>query len=432
MQRAAGRLAFRAAASRAPRLLGAPAVRLQRRFEAQTTRFAGLKDDVEIVSDVDFRTAGVHIPVLRLLGEDGHLLPGASLPFTLDEGLKMYKSMLIVNVMDQVLNALQRQGRISFYMTSGGEEAASVGSIAGMEMTDPVWPQYRELGAFIHRGFTIQQAVDQCMSKLTDPGKGRQMPVHYVDANLSLQAVTSPLGTQIPQAVGAGYAFRAAGEKKCTASYFGDGAASEGDFAVALNFAATLKSQTIFLCRNNGWAISTPSSEQYAGDGIAIRGLAYGIDTIRVDGNDLAAVYLATKQARKLCVEEQKPVVIEMMTYRRGHHSTSDDSSQYRGGQEVKTHGREGLEPISRMKLLLTREGIWDDAKEEEFRAATKDELMGALRKGEAKKFAPVKDMFEDVWEKPTQQLEQQKKELFEHIEKHRSHYAEKLQKFAE
>merc|ERR1712224_947147 len=106
--------------------------------------------------------------------------------------------------------------------------------------------------------------------KTGDDGKGRQMPIHFVDANINMQAITSPL------------------------CYFGDGAASEGDFAVALNFAATLRAQTIFLCRNNGWAISTPTEEQFAGDGIAVRGIAYAVRCIRVDGNDIAAVYEAT------------------------------------------------------------------------------------------------------------------------------------------
>merc|ERR1719323_977420 len=169
------------------------------------------------------------------------------------------------------------------------------------------------------------------MSRLDDPGKGRQMPVHFCASEINMQAVTSPLGTQIPQAAGAGYAYRMGGERRCGVAYFGDGAASEGDFAVALNFAATLQAQTIFLCRNNGWAISTPVKEQYAGDGIAARGIAYGIWSIRADGNDLAAVYRAAKEARKICIEKGEPVILELMTYRRGHHSTSDDATRYRG-----------------------------------------------------------------------------------------------------
>eukprot|EP00927_Polykrikos_kofoidii_P083141 TRINITY_DN8444_c0_g1_i3.p1 TRINITY_DN8444_c0_g1~~TRINITY_DN8444_c0_g1_i3.p1 ORF type:complete len:480 (+),score=78.69 TRINITY_DN8444_c0_g1_i3:189-1442(+) len=398
-------------------------------------QFAGLRADAEFVHELSFHggpevVAGAALPVLRLVGEDGCLVPGAKLPFSLEEGLAMYKSMVRVSTIDKILNALQRQGRISFYMTSSGEEAASVGTIAALAKDDVVWPQYRELGAFIHRGFTVQKAVDQCMSRGDEPGKGRQMPVHYCAAEINMQAVTSPLGTQLPQSVGAGYAFRVGGERRCAVSYFGDGSASEGDFAVALNFAATLKSQALFLCRNNGWAISTPTAEQYAGDGIAARGIAYGMRSIRVDGNDLAAVYLATQRARERCVEMGEPVMVEMMTYRRGHHSTSDDSTRYRGSTDAKTQGREGLEPISRMSLLLRREGLWSESQETELTDQTREEVMSALQVSEAKKFAPVSAMFSDVWAEEPPHLQSQRRELFEHMERHKAHYAKSLARF--
>jgi 2-oxoisovalerate dehydrogenase E1 component alpha subunit len=331
--------------------------------------------------------------------------------------------MLTVSVVDQILNSLQRQGRISFYMTGLGEEAAQVGSAAALDKMDVVWPQYRELGCFMYRGFTIQQVVDQCMSRHTDPGKGRQMPVHYCDVDLQMQAVTSPLATQIPQVAGAGYAFRIGKEDRCAVAYCGDGSASEGDFAVGLNFAATLKAQTIFLCRNNGWAISTDVREQYAGDGVAARGPAYGMNTIRADGNDLAAVYTAVKMARDHCVQAGEPVMVEMMTYRAGHHSTSDDSSKYRPGQEVKTMSRSGLEPISRMRLLLQDEGRWTEDEEKTLRDAVKEEVMTALKLAEAKKFAPISDMFEDVYASPPPLLQRQRQELEEHLRRHKDKY---------
>lgn len=401
-----------------------------RSFAQSTTQFAGLRSDVELTVEPQYHSAAAPLPVLRLMDEDGKLAPGVELPFSDEEAVSMYKTMLRVSVIDTVMNALQRQGRISFYMTNMGEEAAAVGSAAALSPDDVIWPQYRELGALMQRGFSIQQIADQCLSKEGDPGKGRQMPVHYCDANLQIQAVTSPLATQVPQAAGAGYAFRVGGESRCAVTYFGEGAASEGDFAVALNFAATLRAQTLFICRNNGWAISTPSREQYAGDGIAIRGVAYGMKSIRVDGNDLGAVYLATKQAREYSVEHGEPVMIELMTYRRGHHSTSDDSTRYRGGQAVKSMAQTGLEPISRMNLWLSEKGLWDDTRDEELRDRTREEVMAALKAAEAKKFAPVQDMFTDVWSAPTPQLLQQSVELSQHIEKHRPEYEELLQKF--
>jgi 2-oxoisovalerate dehydrogenase E1 component alpha subunit len=169
---------------------------------------------------------------------------------------------------------------------------------------------------------------------------------------LNFQTISSPLGTQLPQAVGAAYALKRSDRKACVICYFGDGAASEGDFHAALKYnnsvqlndfsmAATTESPVIFFCRNNGYAISTPTKEQYRGDGIgmlisilpwskASRGHGYGMSTIRIDGNDTLAVYNATKEARRICIEENKPVLIEALTYRVGHHSTSDDSSAYR------------------------------------------------------------------------------------------------------
>lgn len=247
------------------------------------------------------------------------------------------------------------------------------------------------------------------------------MPAHYCDANLNIQAVTSPLGTQIPQAAGAGYAFRVSGADRCGVAYFGDGAASEGDFAVALNFAATLQAQTIFLCRNNGWAISTPVKEQYAGDGIAARGIAYGIWSIRADGNDLAAVYSAAKEARKICIEKGEPVILELMTYRRGHHSTSDDATRYRG-HEGKM-GQSGLEPLSRTRMLLEQAGVWSDKDESALKASTRDEVMESMRRAEAKKFAPIDDMFNDVFATRTPHLERQRQELHKHLEAHAGKY---------
>jgi 2-oxoisovalerate dehydrogenase E1 component alpha subunit len=172
-----------------------------------------------------------------------------------------------------------------------------------------------------------------------DLGKGRQMPVHYGSRDLNICTVSSPLATQIPNASGAGYNYRIRGDDRIAITYFGEGAASEGDFHPALNFAATLRCQTLFICRNNGYAISTPIDDQYAGDGIAPRGLSYGMHTIRVDGNDVLAVSIATQKARELIMKEKRPVLIETMSYRGGDHSSSDASSAYRNDKEMQKWG---------------------------------------------------------------------------------------------
>lgn len=227
---------------------------------------------------------------------------------------KMYKSMVKLHVMDNILYESQRQGRISFYMTNFGEEASHIGSAAALTLDDLVYGQYREAGVLMWRGFKIRQFMNQCYGNADDLGKGKQMPVHYGCRALNFVTISSPLSTQMPQAVGSAYALK--GQNKVVICYFGEGASSEGDAHAAFNFASTLKCPVLLFCRNNGYAISTPSREQYRGDGIASRGPGYGINTFRVDGNDVFAVYNATKKAKEFALKESEPVLIEAMTYR--------------------------------------------------------------------------------------------------------------------
>ena len=201
------------------------------------------------------------------------------------------------------------------------------------------------------------------------------MPIHYGSRDMNIVTVSSPLCTQVPQASGAGYNFRIRGDDRIAVTYFGEGAASEGDFHSALNFAATLRSQTLFYCRNNMYAISTPIDDQYAGDGIVVRGVAYGMPSIRVDGNDLIAIYHATKKARELILKEKRPVLIEAISYRVGDHSTSDFSQRYRDEEEMKKWEEllsKFSSPIQRMERYLTKRGLLT---EERTKALRKDAL---------------------------------------------------------
>merc|ERR1711890_6201 len=220
--------------------------------------------------------------------------------------------------------------------------------------------------------------MNQCYGNADDDGTGKQMPVHYGSKELNFVTISSPLGTQLPQAAGSAYAFKRAQNGLVVVCYFGEGAASEGDAHAALNFAATLDCPIIFFCRNNGYAISTPSSEQYRGDGIAIRGPSYGMATIRVDGNDVFAVYNAAKEAREICIRQSRPVLIEAMTYRIGHHSTSDDSSAYRSVDEVSFwKGKD--HPITRFALYLNNKGVWSDQQEKEWKNESKKQVLQAF-----------------------------------------------------
>ena len=231
---------------------------------------------------------------------------------------------------------------LSCEQVAAGEEGISVGTASALSPKDIIFCQYRETGVFVQRGFGIDQFMNQLFANSKDFSLGRNMPVHYGSRELNIQTISSTLATQIPHAAGAAYAVKLQNQQqtdkppRVVVCFFGEGAASEGDFHAALNIAATRQVPCIFICRNNGWAISTPTSDQYRGDGIASRGAGYGIETLRVDGNDIFAVRRATKEARRLALEDGgKPVLIEMMAYRVGHHSTSDDSSAYRPKVEV-------------------------------------------------------------------------------------------------
>lgn len=178
------------------------------------------------------------------------------------------------------------------------------------------------------------------------------------------------------------------------ACYFGEGAASEGDFHAALNFAATLSAPVLFICRNNGWAISTPATEQYRGDGIAGRGPGYGMATIRVDGGDARAVYNATAAARAAIIESGRPVLLECMSYRSGHHSTSDDSTRYRTDSEMKAW--RARDPVARFARWMTAKGWWDEQQEKVARAAARREAVSVLEHAEREPKPSVGEMFDD------------------------------------
>lgn len=205
--------------------------------------------------------------------------------------------------------------------------------------------------------------------------------------------------------------------------YFGEGAASEGDFHAALNIAATRSCPVIFVCRNNGYAISTPTLEQYRGDGIASRGIGYGIDTIRVDGNDIWAVREATKKARDMALQgEGRPILIEAMSYRVSHHSTSDDSFAYRARVEVEDWKRRD-NPISRLRKYMEARGIWDETKEKDARETIRRDVLKAFSEAEKEKKPPLRTMFEDVYEELTPDLKAQMKQLGELLDKYPEEY---------
>ena len=337
------------------------------------------------------------IPCFRVLDETGRSVSGSE-KYEVEEPLArdMYKTMVRLQTLDTLFYEAQRQGRFSFYMTCFGEEATVIGSAAGLETADHVFAQYREHGVLLWRGQTFQEFADQCYGNHRDYNKGRQMPIHYGRKDLNFQTISSPLCTQLPQAAGAAYANKLSNYEGITVAYFGEGAASEGDFHAAMNFASTLGCPVLFLCRNNGWAISTPAEEQYTGDGIAGRGTAYGMPALRVDGMDALAMYQATKAAREYIMEHKSPVIVEAMSYRTSHHSTSDDSSRYREISEMQAW--KARDPVSRFQVWLEHKGWWSDKEETALRAESRKEVVKVLDAAEREHKRPLRDAFTDVY----------------------------------
>lgn len=456
-----GRL-LRAAPGRAGRGLGTardfPSLEEKPQFPGASAEFADRLEFIQpnVISG---------IPVYRVMDRQGHIVSPSEDPQLPKElVLKLYKTMTLLNTMDRILYESQRQGRISFYMTNYGEEGTHVGSAAALDDTDLVFGQYREAGeaarpqrgesfsvqkgsnqklggvgcfffplpvppsagVLMYRGYPLDLFMAQCYGNASDPGRGRQMPVHYGCRERHFVTISSPLATQIPQAVGAAYAIKRADASRAVICYFGEGAASEGDAHAGFNFAATLECPIVFFCRNNGYAISTPTSEQYRGDGIAARGPGYGLMSIRVDGNDVFAVYNATKEARRRAVAENQPFLIEAMTYRIGHHSTSDDSSAYRSVDEVNYWDKQD-HPISRLRHYMQGRGWWDEEQEKGWRKSSRKKVMEAFEQAERKPKPNPQHLFSDVYREMPPNLRRQRAALERHLQHYGEHYPMEL-----
>lgn len=391
--------------------------------DEQEVDFPGTK--VQYSSEMTFlpEVLDETIPCFRLLRENGQLIsPSYIAEFDRQLCLEMYQKMVSLQLMDTIFYEAQRQGRISFYVTTIGEEGINVASAAALDPSDVVLSQYREAGVLLWRGFTLKQFADQCFGNDADLGKGRQMPVHYGCKDLKFFTVSSPIATQIPQAVGAAYSLKMNKENACAVTYFGDGGTSEGDFHAAMNFAAVLEVPLLFICRNNGWAISTPTTEQFRSDGVAVKGQAYGMRSLRVDGNDPLAVYLAIKTARKMAVEECRPILIEALTYRVGHHSTSDDSSKYRSKDEIE-HWRNTRDPIMRLRKWLQSNGWWNDEEEHNLWTNLRGQMMSALQNAELRKKPCLAHLFEDVYDAVPGNLKEQKRQVCDIVQKYPKDY---------
>jgi len=320
--------------------------------------------------------------------------------------IRIYSEMLRLRILDQRMLTLQRQGRIGFYGTATGEEAAIIGSAYALQKDDWIFPALRQGGAALLRGYPLVEYISQCMGNAADKTKGRQMPSHYCYRPANFVSWSSCIGTQIPHAVGAAWAMKIRGDKNVAIGYMGDGATSQGDFHVAMNFAGVYKVPVVFFCQNNQWSISVNIKQQTASESIAIKAEAYGFKGVTVDGNDVLAVYSATKDAVDNARAGNGPGFVEAVTYRMGAHSSSDDPRLYRQDEEVEEWKRK--DPINRLLKYLEQLEYWSSKEQESLEERLTQEILDAVAEAEKIGPPPVETLFEDVYSEMLPNLREQ------------------------
>lgn len=344
--------------------------------------------------------------VLRVLRDDGTLDPATDPGLRPEELIRLYEAMVRTRILDERLVTLQRQGRIGFHIGSLGEEATILGSAYGLRDSDWIFPCYREFGAALLRGMPLQSYLDNMFGNANDPAKGRQMPDHYTHKAAKFGSISSPIGTQITQAVGFAWGARSRKEDLVALVYFGEGATSSNEFHNGMNFAGVFKAPVVFLLRNNGWAISVPTERQSASETFAAKGVAYGVPAIRCDGNDIFAVVAATRRAVAHAAAGKGPMLVEALTYRLSGHSTSDDPKAYRKEAEVERWRRR--DPIVRFRDYLTQQGLWSDEKQAELDKAADAAVAEAVKQAETTSAPSLRSMFEDVFQEMPWHLQEQ------------------------
>src|SRR5215510_8279112 len=323
------------------------------------------------------------VEYLSILDSDGNLdtalepdIPQATLK-------AMYRAMLLGRRLDERMVRLQRQGRIGTFAPIKGQEAAQIGSVVTLRRQDWTVPSFRETAAMIHRGWPIEKILAFFAGYLEggQPGpEQRDLPV------------TIPVATQIPHAVGLAYAAQYRGDDAVVMVYFGDGATSEGDFHEAANFAGVWHVPVVFVCQNNQWAISVPLKKQTNSRTIAQKASAYGFPGIQVDGNDVLAVYAASREAVDRARAGDGPTLIECVTYRLAMHTTADDPTKYRAEEEVKAW--EQKDPLTRFRAYLEGKQLYDASVED----AADEEIARGVERFEALPAADPLGMFDHAY----------------------------------
>ncbi len=335
--------------------------------------------------------------MFQILKPDGTLEPGQSPPISDQETFDLYKKMVFIRLADQRALSLQRQGRFGTYAPIWGQEACQVGSAYLLQKGDWIFPAFREIGATLMMGVSLKSFYLYWMGNEI----GSRSP-----EGINVMPVSVPVGSQTLHAVGAAWAAKIKGDKIVTIAYFGDGATSKGDFHEAMNFAGVFKTPTIFFCQNNQFAISVPRSLQTASKTIAQKAIAYGFDGIQVDGNDLFAVIMATKEAVEKARSGAGPTLIEGVTYRFGPHTTADDPTKYRKEEEIEPW--KPLDPLVRLRLYLKGRGLWNEEVETRITEEAQKEIDQTVKEAEAVPTPEVEEIFKYVFAEMTPPLKEQ------------------------
>ncbi len=362
-----------------------------------------------------------HLPeqLIRVLDDDneakGPWNPGFD-KAQLQVGLRW---MMLNRVFDKRMWQIQRQGRISFYMEALGEEAVAIGQGMALRAGDMCFPSYRQQGLYLLRGEKLVDLMCQCLSNTKDMCLGRQLPIMYHSKSGNVFSISGNLTTQYPHAVGWAMASAIKGEDHIAASWIGDGSTAEADFHHALTFAAVYQAPVIMNVVNNQWAISTfqgtAGGEQRS---FAGRGVGLGIPGLRVDGNDLLAVYSATLWAADRARRGGGPTLIELVSYRGGAHSTSDDPTKYRPKDEWDAFPLG--DPVERLKNHMIAEGHWSDAKHEALEAELTEKVTAAWKEAQTHgtmtegPWLDPATMFDDVYAETPANLESQRRRMLE------------------
>ncbi|MCB9615628.1 MAG: thiamine pyrophosphate-dependent dehydrogenase E1 component subunit alpha [Sandaracinus sp.] len=325
--------------------------------------------------------------------------------------LRLFRHMVHIRIVDERMLARQRQGKVGFYGASTGQEATPIVTGMLLQEQDWVFQALREGAIMLVRGFPLDTWLAQIYGNEGDVAKGRQMPMHMSGRAVNHVSWSSCLGPQLPQAVGMAWAAKLKGhEDVISVAFTGDGATSEPDFHAAMNFAGVYKPPCVIVCQNNHWAISVPVSKQTASPTFAIKARAYGLPGIRVDGNDVLALWSVLSAAFERARKGEGPTFVEALTYRIGAHSSSDDPTRYRSEEEVERWRQK--DPIARFERYLRAKGLVTDDSRKALEEEITAEVLEAIRKVEEHGLPARETVLDDVFVERPWHLEEQRQEL--------------------